>query len=432
MPLLLRLLGISLDAHLPQGRRESPLTLVELFALPGAGKSTVAEVIAKQSLVKTRADLSAEWADSSILQRLAHVARSFRNYRRLRAATRFDVGARLNSWESHLRLVRLVAKTEWLKSRSGMVLLDQGFLQDLWSIFLSSNSARADSALLTSMIRTLYEGIDTTVVVLEVDSKTAATRVATRTHGQSRFDSLRDEQLHNSIEAASGLHHQIMESARRAGLRVLAIDGSPPAQIVTDQLIALLPALQLRTEAERSLARPRRISVVGASGSGKTTLAREIAEGLNLPHHELDQLRREAQAPGSPKKNFHNRVAELASGDEWIIDGHYREVRDHIWRRAEIVVWLNYPLPLIALRVVKRFLRKRTASASRAGDSSEKSVAARQISDDGASWRRRFGRLVKTLRERRVYGRLLRSNYPNARTVELRSIKATRRWLRDL
>lgn len=245
---------------------------MELFALSGAGKSTVVEAFAEQALVTTREDLSAEWANSSALQRLAHVGRAFSNYRCLTAAVRFGVGARLNTRESLFRLMRLVAKTEWLRSRSGVVLLDQGFLQDVWSIFLSSKSLSADSALLCSLIRSLYEGIDATIVVLDVEPETASARVSARTYGDSRFDRLPEGQLRRSIEAASGLQRQIMESTRLAGLRVLVVDGSPPVQVVTDRLLALFPAMQTRERAERALQRPRRISVVGATGSGKTVL----------------------------------------------------------------------------------------------------------------------------------------------------------------
>jgi hypothetical protein len=263
------LLGISLNAQFSHGHRQPHLTLVELFALPGAGKSTVAEAFAKQAPVTTRKDLTAEWANRSALQRLAHVGRAFGNYRLLKAAVRFGLGARLNTRESLFRLMRLVAKTEWLRSRSGVVLLDQGFLQDLWSIHLSSKAASVDPELLRSLIRLLYERIDATIVVLEVDSETASARVSARTYGESRFDSLPDAQLRSSIAAASGLHGQIVESARIAGLPVRIVDASPPVQVVTDRLLSLFPASQTRTSAEPTLPRPRRIAVVGATASGK-------------------------------------------------------------------------------------------------------------------------------------------------------------------
>jgi hypothetical protein len=60
------------------------------------------------------------------------------------------------------------------------------------------------------------------------------------------------------------------------------------------------------------------------------------------------------------------------------------------------------------------------------------SAAARPVAHKGASWRRRFGRLVKTVRERSAYGRLLRADHPGATIVELRSVAATRQWLREL
>jgi len=421
-----------LNAQFPQGQRKSPLALVELFALPGAGKSTVVEALAQQALVTTRKNLSAEWENCSALQRLGHVGRTFANCRLLTAAVRFGVGARLRTGESQFRLMRLVVKAEWLRSRSGLVLLDQGFLQDIWSIVLSSRSASADPALLCSLIQALYEKIETTIVILDVDFETASARISARTHGDSRFDGLPEGQLRHAIEAASGLQRQIAESARLAGLPVRVIDGSPPAKVVVAGLQALFPAMPARISAEPAVRRARRISVVGATGSGKTILARQLAERLNLPHCELDQIRH-AVDQGSSEQSFQRLIAELAGGEEWIIDGHYREVRHLIWRHAEVVVWLNYPLRIVALRVIERFRRKLRARASRTDRFGEVLVAARHVAHEGASWRRRLGRLVRTLRERSVYGRLLRSrHYPNLRTVELRSIEATAQWLRDL
>ena len=405
--------------------------LVELFALPGAGKSTVAGALAKRALVTTRADLSAAWANNSALQRLAHIGRALTDSQAVTAALRFAFGARLNTRESMYRLLRLMAKTDWLRTRSGMVLLDQGFLQDIWSIFLSSKSASADPALLCSLIGALYDGIDATIVVLDVNPETASARVSARTHGDSRFDNLPDGQLRDSISAASGLQRLIVESARRAGLRILVIDGSPPASIVTDRLLAALPAAHARTSAERASPGPRRISVVGATGSGKTTLAREVAERLDLPYCELDRMRQE-DGDGSSEQSFQSQVANLALGEQWIIDGHYREVRHLIWSRAQVVVWLNYPMRLVAVRVLKRFLRKRRARAFRADQHRGLPAAARPVAHKGASWRRRLGRLVKTLRERSAYGRLLRADHPGVTIVELRSVAATRQWLREL
>lgn len=270
------------------------------------------------------------------------------------------------------------------------------------------------------------------IVVIEVDPETASARVRGRTHGNSRFDGLPEGQLRSSLHSVSGLQRQIVEAATLAGLPVRSLDGSAPSHVVADQLLSLLPAVEPRRYASGTSRRPRRISVVGSTGSGKTYLARELADRLSLPVSELDDLRRDPAASGSLERAFQSRVAELARSDEWIIDGHYRDVRHLIWCRAELVVWLNYPLPVVALRLISRFSRKRRTNAFRRAEHRGTPPAAHPA-DEGISWIRRLSRLARTLRERREYGRLLRSaEYRNVRVVELRSIRMTRQWLQNL
>jgi adenylate kinase family enzyme len=427
------LLGCFLDAQPLHARRGHSLTLVELFAIPGAGKTTAVKAVAERALVTTRKDLSAEWANCSVLQRLAHIGRAFGKRRRLATAARFCRGARIATPEGVFRLMRLLAKTDWLRSRRGVVLLDQGFLQDLWSILLAGRSACADPALLAPLIRDLYEGIDATIVIIAVDPETASARVRGRTNGNSRFDGLPAGELRTSLYSASELHRQVAKAATLAGLPVRIIDGSAPSDIVADQLLSLLPAAGAGRCAGGPSQRPRRISVVGSTGSGKTHLARELADRLSLPISELDELRRDAAASGSLKQAFEARVAELAQSDEWIIDGHYRDVRHLIWCRSELIIWLNYPLPLVALRLMRRFSRKRRAIPFHLVEQWGKPHTTAYPANEGVSWRRRVRRLAKTLGERGEYGRLLRSaEYRNVRVVELRSLQMTRRWLQGL
>lgn len=186
----------------------------------------------------------------------------------------------------------------------------------------------------------------------------------------------------------------------------------------------------MSADVDRNL-RPRRISVVGATGSGKTHLARELAERLKLPHYELDSLRHDPTGADLPNSDFIQSIATLADEDAWIIDGHYRDVREMIWRRADMVVWLNLPLWLVAFRLVRRFGRKRLPPRQGSATSGEK-LAGQSKPVATASWGHRLGRLARTLRERREYGRLLRGRYPGLSLVELRSPAATRAWLRVL
>ena len=127
-----------------------------------------------------------------------------------------------------------------------------------------------------------------------------------------------------------------------------------------------------------------------------------------------------------PAKDTCGPVELIAAGDKWIIDGHYRDVRHLVWRRADTVLWLNYPLGLIAARLLRRF-----AAGRRSGDREKKDAAVPPATRAG--WKRRLGRLARTLRERSEYGRLLRSaEYRQLSVVELKSVSATEDWLRRL
>ena len=169
----------------------------------------------------------------------------------------------------------------------------------------------------------------------------------------------------------------------------------------------------------------RRISVVGPSGSGKSVLSRTLAERLSLPHVELDPIR---QAHASDAE-FIRLVTALTADSGWVIDGHYRLVRDIIWRRANTIVWLNYPLGFVLVRLAGRFAAKmRGASAVQPVKNSNGSDRA-----PPASWARRFGRLARTVRERREYRELLgEAVRRGAMLVELRSETEARAWLGSL
>jgi len=104
----------------------------------------------------------------------------------------------------------------------------------------------------------------------------------------------------------------------------------------------------------------RRISVVGSTGSGKTTFARELARRLGVRHVELDALAWGPNWTLIPIDVFKERVASAVEGDAWVIDGNYagRGARDLVWPRADTVIWLDPPLPVIFARLFARALRR--------------------------------------------------------------------------
>jgi adenylate kinase family enzyme len=102
----------------------------------------------------------------------------------------------------------------------------------------------------------------------------------------------------------------------------------------------------------------QRVSVVGNSGSGKSTLAAALAVRLGVSYVELDSIFHQPGWTELPRDEFRTRVGAVAAGDAWVIDGNYTAVRDLVWARADTVVWLDLPRPLVMRRVIGRTIRR--------------------------------------------------------------------------
>ena len=100
----------------------------------------------------------------------------------------------------------------------------------------------------------------------------------------------------------------------------------------------------------------KRTVVIGTSCSGKTTFARELAQLLGSRHVELDPLHWGGNWTARPQEEFRRLVSQQISGDDWVVDGNYRTVREIIWPRATALVWLDYSLPIVFCRALRRTL----------------------------------------------------------------------------
>jgi adenylate kinase family enzyme len=104
-------------------------------------------------------------------------------------------------------------------------------------------------------------------------------------------------------------------------------------------------------------ARPHRVLVAGVSGSGKTTLVRRIAGALDLPSIEMDALH---HGPAwTPRPEFESDVQEFTRTDAWVCEWQYDSVRPLLADRADTLVWLDLPTPLVLSRIVRRTVRRR-------------------------------------------------------------------------
>ena len=101
-----------------------------------------------------------------------------------------------------------------------------------------------------------------------------------------------------------------------------------------------------------------RINVVGTSGCGKSTVGKRIAERLNVPYIQLDELFWKPNWAESTDEELFPRLEKALSADEWVLDGNYNRTTSIKWKRVQMVVFLDLPFRIVLYRIIKRSLHR--------------------------------------------------------------------------
>jgi adenylate kinase family enzyme len=171
----------------------------------------------------------------------------------------------------------------------------------------------------------------------------------------------------------------------------------------------------------------RRVVVVGTTGSGKSTLAAALAARLGVPYVDCDAL---WWGPGWTRVGRERFCAGLAAstrGDGWVTDGNMSAARELTWVRADTLVWLDYPLPVILGRLLRRSLHRVATGAPVCNGNRE--TLAKHLSSDSL--------FLFALRSHRRWAREYPAVLAEARFAHLRVLRFRRpaeadRWLRTL
>jgi len=104
----------------------------------------------------------------------------------------------------------------------------------------------------------------------------------------------------------------------------------------------------------------RKIIITGTSCTGKTTLGKKLSKKLSVDQIDLDDLH---FLPNWVEKDNDVFIREVNAAvdalDEWIVSGSYQTVlKDTLWEKASLIVWLDYPLNLILRRCFIRTYRR--------------------------------------------------------------------------
>jgi adenylate kinase family enzyme len=164
-----------------------------------------------------------------------------------------------------------------------------------------------------------------------------------------------------------------------------------------------------------------KVVVIGTTCSGKTTLARHLAEQRGAPYIELDALHWGPNWTECSEDEFQARVRDEIASDAWVVDGnYYGKLGDLVLERADLVVWLDLPLPTILGRAWRRTLRRIRTQEELWGGNRETWRSAILSRDSLFLWALRTHRS----RRRRYEKRLARYDI-----VRLRSPQEAEAWL---
>lgn len=176
--------------------------------------------------------------------------------------------------------------------------------------------------------------------------------------------------------------------------------------------------------------RPCRLVVLGVTGSGKTTAAARAARALHARHVELDALYWGANWTPAEIPDFRQRIlSSIDAVNRWVTDGGYAShVWDVTWVRADTVLWLDYPLPLILARLFRRSAR-RVVTRERLWNGNQESFRSQFLSRDSLfSWAvQTHGKYRRTYPEH-----FAREELRHLRVVRMRSPGGVESWLRAL
>lgn len=100
----------------------------------------------------------------------------------------------------------------------------------------------------------------------------------------------------------------------------------------------------------------KRILIVGCSGSGKSTLGRRIGDLLGLPIVHMDTHYFNPGWVIKDDEEWNSIVDDLIAQESWVMDGNYSKTLDKRIRRADTVIFLDFPTWFCLYRVIKRFI----------------------------------------------------------------------------
>lgn len=99
--------------------------------------------------------------------------------------------------------------------------------------------------------------------------------------------------------------------------------------------------------------------IIGCPGSGKTTFAEKLQKCTGLPLYHLDAIWHKPDKTHIPREEFDERIKEVFSTSEWIIDGNYSRTIEMRMQECDTVFLFDLPTEVCIQGATERIGKER-------------------------------------------------------------------------
>ena len=98
-----------------------------------------------------------------------------------------------------------------------------------------------------------------------------------------------------------------------------------------------------------------KIAIIGGPGTGKTTLSKKLSSILSISYFSIDNIKFNKNWIPRSRKDVDNEIYKIINTDKWIIEGNHLRNLEIILSKADIVIFLDFPLRLQLFGIFRRF-----------------------------------------------------------------------------
>lgn len=102
-----------------------------------------------------------------------------------------------------------------------------------------------------------------------------------------------------------------------------------------------------------------KIIVIGSPGAGKSVFSQKLSNITGLPLYHLDMLYHKPDGTHISKEELEDKLREIFSNNDWIIDGNYQRTLEIRLKECDTVFLLDFPTEVCLEGAKSRIGKKR-------------------------------------------------------------------------